>query len=282
MASRRSGRKFRRGYDRVGGVYKLYGATRAGKTELKYLDKNLFSIKDASPDANQQTNIKWTTGAGNPINTANWQDGKWYVGQSLCDNQMGQGPSQRIGRKYTAKSLFLRFGFHATSNAPSADGSPWGVSMRIVLILDRQYNGGKTKITEIFEDPFSSGVIGLGHNPHIAALPNISNSQRFKTIIDKTYNYSFGSGMTGGANIATSFTKYQEFYKKLNKDIEMSGEPSDLAGIKSNNYLLLVCFNALRDVQQGGDPLVAQGPSTEIGSLDIAPWGHSRLRYADN
>lgn len=243
----RTGKRFRKGYDRVGGLYKLYGKTKTNG-ELKYLDKALTVKDDQLPDTDTAIQMLWTTAQGGTITSEVLDNGVWYIGQSLVNNQQGQGAQQRIGRKITVKSIFTRLGFVAScpvgiGAAGQAKGIPSNLQMRVVMLLDKQCNGAVVKASDIFEDVPASGVsnvLGSGYQPAIVQLPNMANSQRFRVIKDKLFNFSTDGTVpvlyetTANPPVQTAYftltiQKMTEFYKKVNIEIEnAANEASEL------------------------------------------------------
>lgn len=288
----RTGKRFRKGYDRVGGLYKLYGKTK-NNGELKYLDKALTLKEDQQPNTDTAVQMLWTTATGAMITDDVMDNGLWYIGQSLVNNQQGQGAQQRIGRKITVKSIFARLGFVATCELPinaggTIKGIPTNLQMRIVMLLDKQYNGTPVKATDIFEDTAGiagSNILGFGYQPAIVQLPNMANSQRFRVIKDKLFNFST-DGTTpweidNNAEPPTDYVyakltiqKMTEFYKKVNIEIENAANDATLNGIKSSNIILAVTWN-------GMGAAGTQLPTEATRLWKIKPFGLSRTRYTD-
>ena len=285
----RSGKRFRKGYDRVGGLYKLYGKTKPSG-ELKYLDKGLWNDKTIEIDDDVDNMALWTKADGTNANGDVFENGKWYIIQSLVNNKQGQGAQQRIGRKITVKSIFKRFGFIATNivtlnDQGINDGLPTHLQMRIVLVVDKQYNGQVVKASDIFE-PTAGGdngnILGRGYQPAIVQLPNVANSQRFRVIKDKTWNFSTEGTvpiqMTDEDGTFTysevTIQKLVEFYKKINLEIENAANDATLNGIKSNNIIMAVTWN-------GMGATGVNFPDESNADWSIKPFGLSRIRYTD-
>lgn len=290
----RTGKRFRKGYDRVGGLYKLYGKTK-NNGELKYLDKALTLKPGQAVTADTDVQMLWSGANGIALPADVMENGNWYIGQSLVNNTQGQGATQRIGRKITIKSIFARFGFVATANVQLDDtgvlrGIPENLQMRIVILLDKQCNGAPVKATDIFEDTAGQGagnLLGQGYQPAIVQLPNMANSQRFRVIKDKLFNFSLEGkspweyqkdvdGQPPVEKIYNNLTiqKMTEFYKKLNVEIENASNDATLNGIKSANIILAVTWNGMGCT---GTNI----PSEATKLWKIKPFGLVRARYTD-
>lgn len=84
-------------------------------------------------------------------------------------NLIAQGPGQneRIGRRVTMKSLWIRW--QITMNSASVGASPF----RLLVVYDKQNNAGGTPITSV-----------LTSNT-ITAFKDLSNERRFVTLMDE-------------------------------------------------------------------------------------------------
>lgn len=252
-----------------------------GNVEYKYNDKALAFT--STPIANNAPGTAiWTgqTGAqlgGGPVNPR-----RWYFAQNIVAIEQGQTATQRIGRKWTIKSLLVNLGL-AFDWLQSEKMNLVG---RIVLIWDKQCNGTIVKGSDIFDPLFTDGQLNTTDGtipgfPAICALPNISNSQRFKILHDKTYNWTLGTSTTGlqeGGIAGSMVDKQIKIYKKLNLDIESSTTGAEIGGLRSNNIILGICFNATNNDQ---NPDEDETPDAGTMVCSLRTYGVTRVRFTD-
>lgn len=251
-----------------------------GSVEMKYNDKNM-GISGTAVNAPGDEYVIWTDSAGAAQPVSSEMAGRhWHIAQNLNCVSQGQSAKQRIGRKWTVKSILLNLGL----TFDFYQGRKGSVSGRIVLIWDKQCNGTIVKGDDIF-DPLGSVGDLIGDTtpglPFINALPNIANNQRFKILVDKTYNWtmpdwSLAPETIGGNNVYGSFFDRQiKLYKKLNLDIESSTTDGSVGGIRSNNLILAMCFNATDGTTTNIEP------SAATSSFGVIPSGICRIRFSD-
>ncbi len=149
---------------------------------------------------------------------------------SLLRIAEGNGESGRIGRKITIKSINWRF----TIDVPEADGvaNPQNSdTVRVILYLDKQTNGAAAAITDILE------------TASFQSFNNLSNSKRFRTLLDRTYTINVKAGGSNGTTSDWAQNRIDDtFFKKVNIPIEYANTATDgsLATIRSNNIGLLL------------------------------------------
>lgn len=257
-----------------------------GNVELKYKDTYLGL---ASVPANDGVGVKaiWSNGAGAAVGVTTGvglSNRAWFSVQNLCCTNQGQGASERIGRKITIKSIRLNMGLFM--NMTVARRSTWCV--RVMLVWDKQTNGTFSKDTDLFTLPYVAGPVSTSVADtatigimSITALPAIENSQRFKILLDKTYNYEFGSNtVASGEGVSgTTQDRIIEIYKKVNLEIEQSTTSAVITGMRSNNVSLWVCANCTNSDM---DPDLAEVPMTGVNTGTMAPYGWARIRYTDS
>ncbi len=155
------------------------------------------------------------------------------VTDSICKIAQGTTEITRLGRKCTIVGI----NWHYMINIPEVDAlatpSSFGVC-RIILYQDRQCNGATAAVTDILE------------TADYQSFKNLTNSGRFKTLLDKTivFNYmGLGSDNTGVSSQA-AFAKQGSYYKKCNIPLEFSATAGAITEIKSNNIgVLLISKN---------------------------------------
>jgi len=264
--------------------------------ECKYLDKKLPWVSVASQGANPATQnyLQWTAYDGGLPASGNMTNSLWYIGQSLVTNQQGTGPSDRIGRKITAKKVEIFGGVNAVCETDTELKTT--LLGRLLVIHDKQYNGTPVKSSDLFESEDGNGdlgygnspIIGKGANPHMVALPNMANTNRFKILRDHHFTWQYGQpqqviNIAGTENSKVTINSQFLLDIELDKmDIENSSAGFDLEGIKSNNILLAVCFESLGRPGVDGAGTSATGPSMGGHEYQIQMWGNSRLHYLDS
>ncbi|AXH73291.1 MAG: coat protein/nuclear export [Cressdnaviricota sp.] len=140
----------------------------------------------------------------------------------------GTGPSERIGRQISVKSISGRV---KITKKLSNDSS---TSARLIWVVDSQCNGTKPLLTDLLTPAGSS---------YIHAYRNMANVSRFTILKDSTYTLT--SSTLSASEMSTSFaevTKIVKFYKKLNLPIEYDSTLTTgaITTIKSNNLLLCI------------------------------------------
>ncbi len=204
------------GYYRKGGYYGRYNK---GNGELKFYDLSMDDAVIASAGTIQD-----------PTNP-----GPAVTQESICGIKQGTGESERIGRKCTIRSIGWRFNVTLPEvDAASTPASPDIV--RIILYQDKQTNGQAATVTGILE------------TANIHSFNNLSNTSRFKTLLDKVVTINYGTLASDNANVVSSaeVQRWGTFYKKCNIPLEFSSTTGALSELRSNNVnVLLISFNGV-------------------------------------
>lgn len=134
-------------------------------------------------------------------------------------NGIATGPNtdERIGRRVTMKSLWVRWNF--TMQSTSVGSSPF----RILIVYDKQCNGGS--------QPTVTTVLATND---INGMKNLSNEKRFVTLMDE-YISPIG---TGGPQSVIG-----QRYLKLNHEIEFSGTGNTSASIATGAVWVYIWQN---------------------------------------
>lgn len=133
---------------------------------------------------------------------------------SLCHNEDGSGPDDRIGNKITAKSVYLQV--RQLQHASAVQGS----CVRYILFYDtQQVADGVPAVSDVLDSQFSQQYA-------LAPLSAV-NGGRFQVIRDVKVNCPNDVGQ-----------KYFKIYKKLNLNIRFNGASS--ADINKNILYLLI------------------------------------------
>ncbi len=208
-ASNGGPKKFRKGYDRTGGVYGRFGSPpRRGAAQK---EKKFF---DTSVDFSYDT-----------------------VGEVPATGQLilipqGVTESTRIGRKAFIHSLYIK-GTETFVPAASAEANG---STYLYLVLDTQANGAAAAVTDVFD------ATGLSR-----AIINLNNSLRFRIIKKWVHTWNVSGGVTGAYNSATKvLNEYIRFSKPI--PVDYSSTTGALSEIRSNNLFLVAGANGIDDL----------------------------------
>ncbi len=133
---------------------------------------------------------------------------------------------QRVGRKCTIRQINWRFDmvFNATTAAASTS-----TTVRIVMYLDKQANQATAAVLDILE------------TADYQSFNNLSNKKRFRTLMDRTYDFVAQAG--GGDGTTEDYGEVlisDSFYKKVNIPIEFTSTTGAIGEITSNNIGVLL------------------------------------------
>lgn len=141
----------------------------------------------------------------------------------------GVTESQRIGRKCTIKSIGWRW--RLSLLAQDAGATPVSAdTVRVIMYLDKQCNGATAAASDLIEsDDFQS-------------FNNLSNSQRFVTLMDRTVTLNVPNMASDAAGVVSSSNYFVDgtFFKKCDIPIEFNSTTGAIAEIRSNNLGILV------------------------------------------
>ncbi len=138
----------------------------------------------------------------------------------------GTTESTRIGRKCTLTKVGWKMDIKlpgTTLNANTTD------VVRVMMFLDKQCNGATATVTGVLE------------SADYQSFNNLSNSSRFRTLMDRTYTVTANSG--GGDGTSNDFGEglvTDTFYMNLNVPIEFDSTAGAITEIRSNNIGILV------------------------------------------
>ncbi len=139
----------------------------------------------------------------------------------------GNGEEERIGRSITIKKIAWRYTITKSSQATLANTSD---VVRVFLVHDKQANGALPAVLDLLETAV------------FQSFNNLSNSRRFRVLMDKTYDLSNPSG--SGQNAADAFGEFtisDTFFKECNITIEYdnSAATGAITTIRSSNIFAL-------------------------------------------
>ncbi len=151
---------------------------------------------------------------------------------NLSLNLIPQGvtESTRVGRKCTIKGLFIKgqlFLNEVTDGSSSADVA------RVIIYHDKQANGTTAAVLDILE------------TATLNSFRNLSNSNRFRILHDKTMNLAIPSAAGNGTTQEWGrVMKNFKINKKLSMPIEFSATTGAITEIRSNNIGVLMISSA--------------------------------------
>lgn len=160
------------------------------------------------------------------------------ITDSICKIPQGTTEKTRIGRKCTIKQIGWRFNIMIPEQTSSA---LTGETVRVLLYIDKQCNGATAAATDILEsDDFQS-------------FNNLANKNRFRTLMDRTYDLNCKAGSGRGATDTLAFGETlinDTFFKKVNIPIEFDSTTGAITEIKSNNIgVLLIAQEGIASFQ---------------------------------
>lgn len=193
-------KKFRNGYSRTGGLYKMAGYTK----EIKFYDQNFNT--QALPIVTEAEITSFNTGI-----------------------VQAAGASERIGRSITVKRIQAIL--NITRISAGGNEGRCCAAVRIDIWLDTQANG---------TTPTKSDIYDTSPNDEIAiAFPNIENNERFKLITTKRYQFNANAGLSVGSQWPDE-QKICQIDIPCNIPITYSGSDGTETEIRSNNILFVI------------------------------------------
>lgn len=145
----------------------------------------------------------------------------------------GTGECQRIGRKFTIRSVSLT-GEIKMPNKPNTlvgNADYQFDNVRVMVVQDKQANGTVPNLNDIFS--VNAGVGGAG-SVDLRAFRTMDNIQRFRILHDKIYNVA-NMVFTNGTGTAAQSCVNFKVYKKCYIPMEMSDTSASTANARSNN-----------------------------------------------
>lgn len=184
-------------------------------------------------------------------------------GTGWCLNivKEGSGPSQRIGRKITMKSLRLRGVI-----VPPGGYDQYQI-LRFIVVYDRQTNGTLPVFTTLFQNIDLNGAFTSGA---LASL-SVNMTERITVLMDETMvvaseNNSSTTGLATDNTIGLTDTQSKlinfDRYIKLNQETQYKGTTGVIGDISTGGVYAYFLFNT-------------------GGATGLALMCNSRLRYVD-
>jgi len=146
-------------------------------------------------------------------------------------NLIPQGVTEitRVGRKCTITSIGWRY--HVELAAISTVGG--SDTARVIMFLDKQANGATAAVTDVLE------------SADFQSFNNLSNSGRFRTIMDQTVTLNrLASAGDGTANDSAPVRQSGTLFKQCQIPLEFSAGTGAITEIRSNNIGVLLISDA--------------------------------------
>lgn len=191
----------------------------------------------------------------NDIDTATYQANTTGVFTILCLPVVGADFNQRVGRKITIKSVYIKGMIQNEQAVTPTAGANGPQHLRMVIVYDMQPNGAVPATTDLL----------VSATP--ASQLNLNNRDRFKVLADKEFVMGPTVYSTTATQSVASFNQQAYFvkkYKKLNLEVVFSTSGGTIADITSGAlYMFWI-----------GSRVSGAGDGNFVGS--------TRVRYADN
>lgn len=164
---------------------------------------------------------------------------------SIVNIPQGTSQSERDGRKCVVKSIGWHFTIDYEANISSGlAAGPSPATIRVMMYLDKQCNGATATNTDLVVDATS-----------LLTFNNLSNSGRFRTLMDRTYTLTppGGGGPIAANNDWAGASVTDSFYKKCSIPLEFNSTTGAITEIRSNNigWMCILQFDGV-----GAEPAV--------------------------
>lgn len=179
---------------RTGGFYGVYN--RRGRDELKFVD----------------TTVSGLATIGGTVNLLNGVT-------------QGTDYNNRIGRKFTMKSLMVRIGI---SYGNVAGVGSTGNIIRILVVYDAQTNTVTPAVTDVLQ------------SANYLSPMNLNNRDRFKILSDKWWNTDAFVFAAGAITNGTFTPQMEKYYKKINLETQNGGTNNLVGSITTGGVFLIV------------------------------------------
>jgi len=142
-------------------------------------------------------------------------------------NGVAQGTdyNQRIGRKFTMKSIMCRFGIsYGTGAAVNSVGN----IVRVLIFYDCQTNLNTPAVTDVLQTA-----------SYLSPM-NLNNRDRFKIISDKWWSTEAFVITASQIDTGDFEPKIEKFYKKINLETQNGGTGATVGSISTGGVFLLI------------------------------------------
>jgi len=174
----------------------------------------------------------------------------------LCVPQLGSDMNNRIGRKLTVKSIYIKGRVQTSASiTPAGNARIPAQQARMIILIDFQPNGAEPLVSDLLT----------------AATPqaqlNINNRDRFRILTDKEYVFDpYISNTTADTAVASADNqiKLVKKYKVLNQEVIFNTSTGTVA-----------------DITSGAIYMFWIGSQPNSGNVDAQFIGTTRVRYID-
>jgi len=136
----------------------------------------------------------------------------------------GTDYNQRIGRKITIKSIYLRYTLNPISTASAAVGD----TVRVMIVYDTQANGALATVADVLQTSgYQSGI-------------NLNNRDRFKIMYDKWHVMPANTYTAGALTAGSPTQKFASKFKSCNLEQIFSGTTGAIGSIATGSLFSLV------------------------------------------
>jgi len=132
--------------------------------------------------------------------------------------------TQRVGRKFTMKSIWLKYFL----NPLTTTATPAGDLVRVMVIYDTQTNGTIPAVTDVLA------------TANVLSSINLNNRDRFKIIHDKWHSMNPSNYAVGVPTAGAPVVKFQKFFKVLNLETIFSGTAATVGSIATGAMFSLL------------------------------------------
>lgn len=157
-------------------------------------------------------------------------DAGMNVQNALLTIPEGLGEEQRVGRRITLRKIAMRWDCLLPTTVTAANTAD---ILRLMIVHDKQCNGALPANTDVLE------------TNDYQSFNNLSNSMRFRTLYDETFEINCGAGSGQGTTAALSYadaTIQGTVFRDVNIPIEYDNSAADgsIGTVRSNNIVVLV------------------------------------------
>ncbi len=138
--------------------------------------------------------------------------------------------SGRIGRKVTIRKIQWRYDIDLPAEQDQADIGQ-GDIVRVIMYVDKQTNGATAAVTDVLE------------SADYQAFRNLTNTGRFRILLDRTHNLNRIVAVTDGTNTSNSPEIVKgtfKMFKTVNIPLEFTAETGAITEIRSQNLGVLL------------------------------------------
>jgi len=183
---------------------------------------------------------KWTDNgySGAIVNTVTGAEADPSTYDCLNGVSQGDGPNNRIGRRYTVKMLTLN---GRITFSPVADGADVAQppTIRVSLVWDKQTNNAQFNSEDVYD---ASADPGFTNAPSAdMALRNLEYTTRFQVLWTKVFTARVLAAATDGTNTnSTSFAPIIfTINKRLNVGVQCNGTTEAVSAIVDNSLHMM-------------------------------------------